>query len=161
MLLRIVEAWSEHWYDSSCWLIAPAEVKLAMLKSRGIVSSVRIVDRELDATIFDSLLELLLLDIMTELLSTNHYIFVYYVSRVLYFNIFHKMCSIRKNHGLLLWSFFTIFIFRFCIKDLRLSFIIHRTMSVNSLILFVFSIQLTHILVDKSCIMLHTYTIIQ
>lgn len=40
-----------------------------MLKSRGIVSSVRIVDRELDATIFDSLLGLLLLDIMTKLLQ--------------------------------------------------------------------------------------------
>lgn len=42
--------------------MVPAEAKLAILKSRGIVSSVSIVDRELDATMFDSLLGLLLLD---------------------------------------------------------------------------------------------------
>lgn len=57
-------AWLSQWKYSSCWLIVLAtDVKLAKLKSRGIVSSVSNVERELDATKFDSWLGLLLLDI--------------------------------------------------------------------------------------------------
>lgn len=63
ILWSAVVAWFSQWKYSSCWLIVLADAKLAKLKSLGMVSSVNNVERELDGTIFDSWLGLLLLDI--------------------------------------------------------------------------------------------------